>query len=76
MPMTATQVEAYVDAAAAALGLPIAPEHRPGVLQYFALAASLADVVMGMPLARDDEPAEVFVPIAVEGADSAGGAAQ
>ena len=76
MAMTAAEIEAYVDAAATAIGLPIAAEHRPGVLQYFALAATLADVVMGMPLARDDEPAEVFVPVAVEGADSAGGAAQ
>ncbi|CAN5917268.1 hypothetical protein BH11PSE8_BH11PSE8_27400 [soil metagenome] len=61
--MTPHQIEAYVDAAAAALQLPLAPEHRPGVLQYFALAAGLADVLMAYPLGRDDEPAEVFTPI-------------
>ena len=40
--MTPEDIEAYVDAAAALMGLPIAPEHRPGVLHYFALAASMA----------------------------------
>ena len=37
--MTPTQIESYVDAAAAALALPLSPAHRPGVLRYFALAA-------------------------------------
>ncbi|CAN5341242.1 hypothetical protein BH11PSE9_BH11PSE9_31060 [soil metagenome] len=74
--MTPHQIEAYVDAAAAALQLPLAPEHRPGVLQYFALAASLADVLMAYPLGRDDEPAEVFAPVPPRSAASpAGGAA-
>ena len=41
---------AYVDAAAATLGLKIAAEHRPGVLQFFALAASMAELVQGLPL--------------------------
>ena len=39
---------AYVDAAAAALGLKIAAAHRPGVLQYFALAAAMAELVNGL----------------------------
>ena len=62
MTMTPEQVEAYVDAAAAALQLPIAPEHRPGVLRYFALAASFAEQVEAVPLAPHDEPAVSFVP--------------
>jgi Protein of unknown function (DUF4089) len=62
--MTPAQIEAYVDAAATALQLPLAPEHRPGVLHYFALAASLAELVNGLPLGTADEPAEVFTPIA------------
>ena len=41
--MDRERIEAYVDAAAAALDLPLAPAHRPGVLAYFALAAGLAD---------------------------------
>ncbi len=61
--MTPHQIESYVDAAAAALQLPLAPEHRPGVLQFFALAAGLAEVLMAYPLGRDDDPAEVFTPL-------------
>ena len=62
--MTDQELEAYVDAAAAALQLPIAPEHRPGVLHYFALAASMAELVNAHPLTVTDEPAPAFVPIA------------
>jgi len=62
--MSPEQIEAYVDAAAAALQLPIAAPHRPGVMQYFALAASMAELLAAHPLALDDEPAETFVPIA------------
>ena len=62
---------AYVDAAAATLGLKIAAEHRPGVLQYFALAASMADLVQGLPLELHDEPANVFQPVPPHGADGA-----
>ena len=61
--MTPREIEAYVDAAAAALSLPLSPAHRPGVLHYFALAASMADLIAAHPLTNDDEPAEAFVPI-------------
>lgn len=61
--MTPQQIEAYVDAAAAALALPIAAEHRPGVLRYFALAAEMAAVVDAVPLAPHDEPAASFAPV-------------
>ena len=56
-------MEAYVDAAAALLALPIAAAHRPGVVRYFALAAAMAELVEALPLALDDEPAAVFVPV-------------
>lgn len=59
--------EAYVDAAAATLGLKIPAEHRAGVLLYFKLAADMADVVQGLPLTVADEPANVFVPVAPAG---------
>ena len=62
--MSPQSIEAYVEAAAAALEVPLAPEHRPGVLSYFALAAGLAELVMALPLGRDDDPAPAFVPIA------------
>lgn len=61
--MTPQQVEAYVDAAAAALDVPLQPEHRPGVLRYFALAAEMADSVNQFPLTVQDEPAPAFVPV-------------
>ena len=61
--MTPEQIAACVDANAAAVGLAIAPEHRPGVLQYFALAAAMAELVAGHPLTVEDDPAPVFIPV-------------
>ena len=73
--MDRERIEAYVDAAAAALDLPLATAHRPGVLAYFALAAGLADAVMAVPLGAGDEPAPAFMPIGPDdlpaGADGA-----
>lgn len=62
--MTSQQVEAAVAANAAAIGLHIAAEHRPGAQAYFALAAGMADLVNAQPLTIDDEPANVFTPVA------------
>lgn len=53
----------YVDACAALIGLPIPAEYRDGVVRYFSLAAGMAELVMGLPLSAEDEPAEAFVPI-------------
>ena len=64
LPISPAEIEAYVDAAAAALKLPLSAAHRPGVLHYFALAASMAELVAAQPLSIADEPAEAFVPIA------------
>lgn len=64
--MTPQQIEAYVDAAAPALGLTLDPAHRPGVLQFLALAAGMADTVARVPLAPHDETAVHFTPIAPE----------
>jgi len=61
--MDSETTEAYVDAAAAALGLPIHPDHRPGVLSYFRLAAAMADLVAAPGLHVEDDAAPVFVPI-------------
>jgi hypothetical protein len=60
---------AYVDAAAAALGLKLAAEYRPGVLQFFALAASMAELVQGLPLEPHDESGSVFHPVPPGGAE-------
>ena len=70
--MDRQRVEAYVDAAAAALDLPLAAEHRPGVLSYFTLAAELAESVLALPLGSADDPAPVFVPIGPDEGDARG----
>jgi hypothetical protein len=57
-----TTVASWVDAQAALLGVPLAPEHRPGVLRYAALAAQMAEVVMAVPLTVHDEPGHPFRP--------------
>jgi len=61
--MTPAQTEAYVDAAAAALDLKLRPDHRPGVLRFFALAAEMAAVVEGVPLDAHAESAVTFTPV-------------
>jgi len=61
--MSPEDIERHVDASAALIGLPIGPEYRAGVVRYFGIATSLAELVMQMPLAPDDEPAPVFVPV-------------
>jgi len=58
--------EAYVDAAAATLGLKIAADQRKGVLMYFGLAAAMATLVEGLPLTPADESGNVFTPVAPE----------
>ena len=54
--------EAYLDAAAAALGLPIAPEHRPGVLANLERIAGMARLLAEFPLPAEIEPAPVYRP--------------
>ena len=70
--MTPKEIETYVDAAAALLALPIAPGHRPGVLHYFALAASYAALLDAHPLGVGDVPAGAFVPVSPGAAASDG----
>ena len=59
--MVELEQAAYVDAAAALLGVPIGP-YRDGVLRYFALAAGMNALVEAWPLDARDESAEAFVP--------------
>ena len=61
--MSPAVVEAYVLAASSALDLPLGPEHRPGVLQFFALAAGFAAQLQAVPLEAQDDPAPVCVPV-------------
>ncbi len=55
-------IEAYVDAAAAVLDLPIAAEHRPGVLVNFGLLVAQASLVFDFPLDDRVDMAPVFQP--------------
>jgi hypothetical protein len=57
------ELEAYVDAAAAALGLAVVPAHRPGVLAAFQLAARCAALVNEQALRPEDEAAPLFAPL-------------
>ncbi len=54
---------AYIDAAAATLGLKITAEQRPGVTRFFMLAADMATLVNGLPLTPADESGSVFQPV-------------
>jgi len=62
--MTPTDLSAWVDQAARLLGLPVAEEHRPGVLHYFSIAADMAALVNELPLSALDKAAGAFIPIA------------
>ena len=64
----AMDLEAYVDAQCALLGLTLTPAQRPGVLRYFQLAAAMAPRVMDFAAAAltpADESGNTFVPVAV-----------
>jgi len=61
--MTPEQIESYVDATSAALGLRLRADHRPGVVRFFGLAAEFAALVEAVPLSTHDEPAVIFTPV-------------
>ena len=52
--------EAYVDAAAALIELPLDPAHRPGVVLNLERIAQMAALFMEFPLPDAAEPASVF----------------
>ncbi len=60
--MTEDQAEALMNAAAAALALPVAPESRAGVIANLRLAARMAALVEDKTLEVHQEPAPVFRP--------------
>ena len=53
-------IEAYIDAAAKAIGLPIAPEHRAGVITNFERTAQFAALLNDFDLPESLEPAAIF----------------
>jgi len=56
------QVEQYVDLLAALVNLPIASEHRLGVLDNFERIQAIARLVTEFPLPEEIEAAPVFEP--------------
>jgi hypothetical protein len=62
MPDQSFDAEAYVDAAAAIIGLPIDPAHRPGVILNLERIAQMAALVLAFELPEGTEPAPVFRP--------------
>ena len=54
--------EAYLDAAATLIGLPIDPEYRNGVVENLARIAQMAALVEAFPVPEEVEPAPVFRP--------------
>jgi len=59
---TPEELGVYVDETAKRVGLPIAPEHRPGVIQFTGVLLASAALVMEVPLPDDVEAAPVFRP--------------
>jgi hypothetical protein len=62
MPDRPFDAEAYVEATAALIGLPIDPEHHPGVVVNLERIAQMAALVMDFELPEAAEPAPVFRP--------------
>jgi hypothetical protein len=56
-------MEAYVDAQSAMLGLTITAAQRPGVVRYMHLVAGMAPRVMDFALTPADESGNSFVPV-------------
>jgi hypothetical protein len=60
--MTEAELDAYMDASAAVLGIAIAPEWRDAVRANLALSLRMAATVAAFPLEDEAEPAPVFTP--------------
>ena len=58
--MTPDELESYVDAAAAATGISLPADIRPGVLTYFGLLHKAAQQVMAMELPMTEEVAPAY----------------
>jgi hypothetical protein len=57
-----SDLETHVDLAAAAVGLTIAPDHRPGVIVNLRRTAEVARLVTEFPIPDTVEAAPVFRP--------------
>ncbi len=62
MPTPPDETADYIDRVAASVGIPIAPEHRPGVIVNFRRTADVARLVMEFALPDDAESPAIFRP--------------
>ena len=62
--MTETEVLAYVKASAIAQGLVLGDEQAQRVATHLARTAHLAQLLENTPLGVEDEPAEIYKPLA------------
>lgn len=62
LPRSPLQIDIYVDAAAAAIDLPIPAETRQGVIENFERICDIAGPVVEFPLPDNLEAAPVFKP--------------
>ncbi|UBF25632.1 DUF4089 domain-containing protein [Kovacikia minuta CCNUW1] len=53
---------AYIDQAVAVLGLPLQPEHKPGVVENFVRIMAIAQLVNEFPLPEETEAGPIFEP--------------
>ena len=58
-------MEAFIDAQSALIGLTISAAQRPGVVRCMQLVAGMAPRVMDFALTPADESGNVFVPVPV-----------
>jgi len=57
---SASSLDAFIDASAAALGLPLDPAWKPGIRANLEVTLKLANVVAAFDLPDEIEPAPVF----------------
>jgi Protein of unknown function (DUF4089) len=62
MTETSLSVAEYVDQMALLINLPLAPEHRPGVIENMERIIAIVPLVTEFALPEDIEPAPVFEP--------------
>ena len=55
-----TDLDAYIAAGTALLGIPVLPEWRDAIRQHLAVSFDLASLVLDFPLPDEADPAPVF----------------
>ena len=53
-------IDAWLDANAALLGIPVAPEWRDAVRQHLRITRDIAQLVLEFPLPDEADPAPIF----------------